>query len=232
MHTSEGHRQRVKDRYRKEGLDNFNDVHVLELLLFYAVPRIDTKPLARALLDHFGSLSQVLEADMEELEKVPGIGPNASTLLSLTTAVGRYYLVSRSTPTGALDTVDKCGTYLANFFYGRRNEVVYLLCLDAKGKRLCCRKLCEGSVNSSHISIRRIMEVVMSVGATSVVLAHNHPSGLALPSPEDAMATRRIAAALDAVDVTLVDHIVVADGDYVSMAQSGNYCASDCRLTV
>ena len=87
---------------------------------------------------------------------------------------------------------------------------------------LCCRQLTEGSVNSANLSVRQVVEVALGVGATSVVLAHNHPSGIALPSGEDILSTRRIAAALEAVDVTLVDHIVVSDGDYVSMVQSGH----------
>lgn len=228
IHT--GHRQRLKERFLKEGLDHFDEHQVLELLLFYCIPRIDTNPLAHALLERFGSLAQVLEAPVEELEKVPGIGSNAATFLSLTTAVGRYYLVNRSIQTVILPTIEKCGAYLQPFFYGRRNETVYMLCLDAKCKVLCCKEVGEGSVNSAGVPIRRIVEIALGANATSVILAHNHPSGFALPSGEDVQTTRRIAAALDAVEIELVDHIVVADEDYVSMAQSGYYRSEDCRL--
>ena len=100
-------------------------------------------------------------------------------------------------------------------------ETVFLLCLDAKCKVLCCREIGQGSVNSAGISVRKIVEVALGANATTVVLAHNHPSGLALPSAEDIQTTRRVAAALKAVEVHLADHIVVADGDYVSMVQSG-----------
>lgn len=113
IHT--GHRQRLKERFLKEGLDHFDEHQVLELLLFYCIPRIDTNPLAHALLERFGSLAQVLEAPVEELEKVPGIGSNAATFLSLTTAVGRYYLVNRSIQTVILPTIEKCGAYLVPF---------------------------------------------------------------------------------------------------------------------
>ena len=232
MSIHDGHRQRLKDRFRQEGLDKFDEIQVLELLLFYAIPQRDTNPLAHRLLDHFGSLAQVLEAPVEELEKISGVGANAATLLSLTTALARYYMVNRGTQTAILTSTQMCGDYLLPHFVGRRNETVFLLCLDAKCKVLCCKEVGEGSVNSASVPIRRIVEMALSMNATSVVLAHNHPSGLALPSGEDVQTTRRLAVALDAVDITLADHIVVADDDYVSMAQSGLYRPGSCTVVV
>ena len=225
MHA--GHRQRVKERFLKEGLDSFTDIQVLELLLFYAIPRQDTNPIAHTLLERFGSLPQVLEAPVEELEKVPGVGHNAALLLSLAPAVGRYYMVERAKVGLGLQTIDACCEYLQTFFVGRRTEVVYLLCLDAKCKVLSCRAVGEGSVNSANVPIRRIVEMALAANATTVILAHNHPSGIAYPSQEDVITTRRVAAALSTVDIVLADHIVVADGDYVSMVQSG-YRFDDC----
>lgn len=230
IHT--GHRQRLKDRFRAEGLDNFSERHVLELLLFYAIPQRDTAPMAQALLDRFGTLPQVLEAPAEELEKVPGIGANAATLVALSTAISRYYLVRRNTNTAILNTTELCGAYLMQHFHGRRNETVFLLCLDAKCKLLCCKEVGEGSVNSANIPIRRVVEMALAVNATTVVLAHNHPSGIALPSGEDVLTTKKLAAALDAVEICLADHIVVADEDFVSLAQSGLYRPEDCRVLV
>ena len=221
MSIHEGHRQRLKERFRSEGLDSFTDVQVLELALFYCIPRKDTNPIAHALLEHFGSLSQVLEASVEELQKVNGISENAAVYLSMLTQIGRYYLVDRSQREVILPTIDKCGAYLVPYFFGRPTETVFLLCLDAKCKVLCCREVGQGSVNSAGISVRKIVETALGANATTVVMAHNHPSGLALPSPEDIQTTRRVAAALQAVEVNLADHIVVADGDYVSMRQSG-----------
>ena len=216
-----GHRERLKARFLEEGLDNFTDIQVLELLLFYAIPQKDTNPTAHALLDHFGSLSQVLEADVQELKKVPGISSHSATLLALVTELCRYYQVDSAQRVAVLSTLDACGAYLVPRFFGRSNETVFLLCLDAKCKVLCCKEVGEGSINSASISIRKIVETALSSNATTVVLAHNHPSGVALPSAEDIQTTRRIAAALHAVEVHLADHIVVADGDYVSMVQSG-----------
>ena len=232
MSIHDGHRQRVKDRFCKEGLDHFEEHQVLELLLFYCIPRADTNPLAHRLLDHFGSLAKVLEAPVEELENVPGIGHNAAVFLSLVMATGRYYQINNASHNVVLTTMEACGKYLLPLFYGRRNEMVYLLCLDAKCKVLSCKMLGEGSVNSAGVPIRRIVETALAANATSVILAHNHPSGLALPSDADIQTTRRVAVALDAVEIMLLDHIVVADDDYISMTQSGCYRADECRAVV
>lgn len=232
MAIHDGHRQRVKDRFCKEGLEHFEEHQVLELLLFYCIPRIDTNPIAHALLQQFGSLAQVLEAPVEELEKVKGIGHNGAVFLSLITAAGRYYQVNSASRNAVLTSLEACGRYLMPFFYGQRNEIVYLLCLDAKCKVLCCKKIGEGSVNSAGVPIRRIVETALGANATSVVLAHNHPSGLALPSDADVRTTRRLAMALDAVEIGLIDHIVVADDDFVSLTQSGYYRADECCTMV
>ena len=115
---------------------------------------------------------------------------------------------------------------------GRDKETVFLLCLDAKCKVLGCKLVGEGSVNSAAVPIRRIVEMALGDNATSVVLAHNHPSGLALPSGEDIQTTRRLSLALRAVEIELVDHVVVADGDYVSLAQSGMYNPRECSTLI
>ena len=223
MSIHDGHRQRLKERFLREGLDHFSDVQVLELLLFYCIPRQDTNPIAHSLLERFGSLSQVLEAPVEELCKVPGIGQSAAVLLSMMLPISRFYQKNRAENVRILASMDACGEYLVPYFHGRRNETVFLLCLDAKCKVLGCREMGEGSVNSAGVPIRRIVETALGLNATTAILAHNHPSGFALPSGEDIQTTHRVAAALSAVEITLADHIIVADGDYVSIAQSGLY---------
>ncbi len=215
------HRKRLKQRFLTDGLDNFTDYQVLELLLFYAIPRQDTNDLAHNLIDYFGSLPKVLEADVTELKKVPGIGDHAALLLALVTDLCRYYQVKCAEKVEVLTTLDACGAYLVPRFFGRTRETVFLLCLDAKCKVLDCREVGEGSVNAASISVRKVVEIALATNATTVILAHNHPSGVALPSNEDVQTTRRVAAALAAVEVHLADHVVVADGDYVSMVQSG-----------
>lgn len=221
------HRQRLKDRFLKEGLDNFDELYVLELLLFYCIPRVDTNPIAHRLLDHFGSLNNVLNATADELEKVEGVGKNTSTFLSLITQVGRYYQVKQSEPGKILRTIEQCGNYLVPYFFGREQETVFMLCLDAKCKVICCKMVGEGSVNSANIPIRRVVEMALAANATTVVLAHNHPSGLAIPSADDIQTTQRIAAALETVEIILADHIVVSKDDYVSITQSHYYTPTE-----
>ena len=223
MGIHDEHRKRMKARFLEEGLDNFSDIQVLEFLLFYCIPQGDTNPLAHDLIKQFGSLSQVLEAPVSELEKIKGVGPHSAIFLNLITEVSRYYLVDRSGKNTILDTTEKCGHYLIPRFYGRRNETVFLLCLDAKCKMLCCKEIGEGSVNSAGVPVRRIVETALTANATTVVLAHNHPSGIALPSSDDVQTTHRVAAALDTVDIILADHIIVADDDFVSLVQSSVY---------
>ena len=217
-----GHRERLKQRFLENGLDNFTDIQALELLLFYAIPQRDTNPIAHALLEHFGGLSQVLDASPEELKKVSGISDHSATLISLVTQLGRFYQVDSAQRVQCLTTLEACGEYMVPYFFGRSTETVFLLCLDAKCKVLCCKEVGQGSVNSASVSVRKIVETALGANATTVVLAHNHPSGVALPSGEDVQTTQRVAAALAAVEIHLADHIVVADGDYVSMAQSGH----------
>ena len=220
MSIHDGHRQRLKDRFLREGLDGFTDIQVLELLLFYVVPRKDTNPIAHDLLDRFGSLARVLDAPVIRLTEVNGVTENGATFLKLVREIERRYALSQGEEI-ILNTIEDCCEYLTRFFKSKRNETVFLLSLDAKLKLLSCREVGEGSVNYASVPIRRCVEMALEDGATSVILAHNHPSGLAVPSTDDVVTTRRLAMALSAVEIQLVDHIVVADDDYVSMIQSG-----------
>lgn len=223
MSIHDGHRERLKRRFAEEGLDNFEEVNVLELMLFYCIPRRDTNPIAHALLNRFETLVNVLDAPVEELVKVDGISHNAAHFLKLILATNKYYMVKKATADTILDTTEKYGNYLVPKFQGKRNETVMILCLDAKCKMLCCREISEGSVNSAGISMRKVMEVALAANATTVILAHNHPSGLAFPSGEDVATTKRVADVLKSVDILLFDHVIVSDDDFVSLAQSGFY---------
>lgn len=223
MSIHDGHRERLKERFVQEGLDHFEENQVLEMLLFYCIPRKDTNEIAHNLLNKFGTLWQVLCAPVEELQKVPGVGRSAAVFLSFANEFVRYYRVNQTADVDILPNIESCGNYMLPQFAGRRNETVFLLCLDAKCKVLCCREVGEGSVNSAAVPIRKIVEIALSVNATTVVLAHNHPSGLAIPSGEDVQTTKRLAAALQTVEITLADHLIVADTEYVSLVQSGLY---------
>ena len=232
MSIHKEHRQRVKQRFLGEGMDHFDEVHALELLLFYAIPQGDVNPLAHRLLDHFGNLHQVLEAPPEQLIAVPGVREHTAVLLGLVKGISQKYLIDYKDEPVQLMTRKECGNYLLDRFVGRRDETVMLLCLDAKRAPLACRIISEGSVNTAEVSVRKVMEAALAVNATTVFLAHNHPSGIALPSMEDVVTTRRVGMALDGVGITLEGHIVVAGRDYVSLRDSNYYDPEQCRMLV
>ena len=221
MGIHDGHREKTRQQFLQHGLDAFADHEVLELLLFYAIPRKDTNPIAHALMDRFGSLDAVLAAPVEELCRVKGVGESAAALLKLTPQVYRRSRMAAAERERVLNSSQRAGDYLLELFTGETAEVLYELCLDRKGKLLACRRVGEGGVSSINVDLRKIVENALLTGASGVILSHNHPSGIALPSADDCAATARVKEALGTVGLVLVDHIVVADGDYVSMADSG-----------
>lgn len=215
-----GHRQRVKEEFLSRGLEGWPDHRVLELLLFYAIPQGDVNPLAHELIDRFGSLDKVLDASPDELQKVPGLGEHSLTLLRMIPALSGRYVAQRSGPGNLVHTAKEAAGLLAPYFYGAVNEMVYVLCLDAKGKALGVRKVSEGNVYNSDVNIRRIAEVCMALGAAFFYMAHNHTSHLAFPSAQDWQCTDVIKCALAPLGVSLVDHLIFVDGDVVSLRET------------
>ena len=216
-----GHRKRMRARLSSDGLDSFTDEQVLEYILTLAIPRRDVRPIAAALLEIYGTLARVLEAPPEELIKVEGIGSHTAALLTLTPLLQRRYALSRNPNNPILTTTEEICAYLQPYFSGCNEECVYLLCMDAKCKVLDCRKVSTGGMNSVGFNLRRVVEIVLQQRATTVVLAHNHPWGLALPSREDEIVTKELQNALKVVNVHLADHIIVCEEECVSMAASG-----------
>lgn len=220
MGLHDGHRQRLIQRFLEEDLDNFEPHNVLELLLFYAIPRKDTNELAHVLMDTFGSLKGVFDAPYEELIKVAGIGPNTAALLKLVPSLTRTYYSSDARSV-ILDTSEKSGEYFLPYYIGQTEEVVRLACLDAGGKVISNQILHRGSANAAEVNLRKIVNIALRNNAMGVILAHNHPGGLPLPSEEDVATTKSIREALMPMGILLMDHIIVAGQDYVSMARSG-----------
>lgn len=217
----EGHRQRLKDRFLKSGLDDFEAHNVLELLLFYAIPQRDTNELAHRLLKQFGSLSAVFNAEFDELCKVKGVGRNVATLIKMIPDLSRRYLDDCDKKTVTLTTVDAIGEFIRPKFIGRKKEKIFLLCLDNKGSVVYGDFIIEGTINSAPMYTRNILEIVIRCSAVSVILAHNHPNGLAIPSNADFVATQTIYRALEVAKIKLIDHFIFAGSDYVSMRSSG-----------
>ena len=201
--------------------DTLKDAELLELLLRFVVGETNAAALAQRLLERWPCLASVLEADAQEPSAVEGMTDECAVLLRLVPELQRRYLIARSAPETRLVDSVAFGGYLLPYFYGAKDEMVYLLSLDATGKPLSCRLIGHGSVNSANVPVRRLVQEALTANATAVVLAHNHPSGIAIPSREDIDLTLRLRDALDVMDILLLDHLVIADDDFVSMSDSG-----------
>lgn len=199
--------------------DTMKDAELLELLLQFT--REDAKQLSEKILEQFPSVADVMEAGKEDLAAVEGMDEDSVLLLRLVPELHRRYFLSRSRTETRLTDSHDYGSYLLPYFYGARDEMVYLLLLDGAGRVINCRLLGKGSVNSANVPVRKLVQEALTANATAVVLAHNHPAGLALPSKEDVEITLRLREALEIMDIVLLDHIVVADDDFVSLRDSG-----------
>lgn len=215
----EGHRARVRKKFLLDGIDNFETHEVLEFLLFYCVPMKNTSVIAHKLLDSFGSLSAVFDAPYDALRDF-GLSETQATMLKLIPEVSRLYIDDKHNNHSKVVDYDTVGDSILHKFIGRENECVLLLLLDAKGKEVFCGIVAKGSLNSTNLPVRKIVDFSLRYNAKSAIIAHNHPSGVALPSRDDLDATANISQALSLIGVRLIDHYIVADNDCVSLAQS------------
>jgi DNA repair protein RadC len=221
MGEFDGHRARVRKEVRLKGMDEWDDRRVLEFLLFYAIPRGDVNPLAHRLLDRFHDIAGIVEAPIEELMKVEGVGETTAGLLKLVPQISRRYLNARADNCDLLTSTREAAAYFTAKFVGEKTERVYVVFLDVKCRILECRLIGKGGLNSADLSIRKIVECALACNARFVVLSHNHPSGLPLPSMEDCEVTKNLMEALASVDLQLLDHIIVAGSDYMSLHDNG-----------
>lgn len=217
-----------RDRVRKEFLENgFNDAtpphKIIEMLLFYSIPRKDTNELAHALLNRFGSIAGILEATHEELMRVEGIGQNSATLLKLILPICRYYQNNKISQNTAPKTMDSLGEILIKKHFGFTKEVFAITTFNNKGHIIAFDILNSGDVSSVGISTRSVIEKIIERKAVSAVISHNHPNGNALPSVTDIEMTKRIVKALSHISVPLLDHIIVTEDDFVSLSQSQQF---------
>lgn len=209
-----GHRKRLRERYARSGMEDFAPHEVLELLLTYAIPRVDVNDRAHALIDRFGSVAGVMDATEEELAEVKGIGPEAARFLKMLPEVFRHYQLSSYDGRETFDTVAKLGDYLRALYTGVTVERVYLILLDNGLRIKDCIHLCDGSVNCSSITVRTVAEHAFRRNAAAMVLAHNHPGGLAIPSGADLEVTQNVECALEAIGVPLLEHLIVTENSY------------------
>lgn len=221
MNIHDGHRQRLRDSFRKEGLAGFDAIRSLELLLQYAIPRRDVNPLAHALLDRFGSLQEVFEASEQELLQVEGIGPSAAVLLRLVPQIVKKSAVDHAAQLRYLAGTADARDYLMPYFLYEREELALLLCLDSQKRVIRCEELARGVVNAVSIDLRRVLEIALKQRACSLILAHNHPDGPAVNSREDDAVTGQLYRSLQTVGIELRDHLIFARDGVFSYRESG-----------
>lgn len=218
-----GHRERLKNRFLTDGLDSFELHNALELLLFFAIPRRDVNETAHLLVDTFGNLVNIFDAPIEELMKVKGISRNSALLIKIVPQLCSLYYSQKveDQPTDADNITEYIGKKLIAKYISQVNEVACLICLDNRLRICYFGEIGEGTNDSVAILTRKIVEISIRCNASSIILAHNHPSGLAIPSAKDRRTTAQIFTALAGVSIKLLDHIVVARDEYTSMAACG-----------
>ncbi len=211
----EGHRERMRIKIENGFVDSFTDVELLEVLLYYVIKRSNTNVTAHNLIDKFGSLKDVFNADAEVLKNVDGIGKTCSVFFTLLKEINRRITVPSDTAEKRFSSVEQIGEYFIKKFKGMTEEKVMLLMLDNKNAVIECKVIGNGTVSSSLISSREIAKTALVANASRVVIAHNHPSGDASPSDDDIVVTRTLRRALGELELDLVEHIIVADDRYM-----------------
>ncbi|MBR5473603.1 MAG: RadC family protein [Clostridia bacterium] len=220
----EGHRERVRQEFLQHGFDHNTPPHkILEILLFYCVQRADTNPIAHELINKYGSVAGVLDAPVEELAAVRGLSERGAVLLKLIMPTAQRYIYDKQEQKPTFTGLDSIGKYALGRFLGETRERVAIMCLDTRGSMLGFEFLSDGDLSSVGLSQRDIAKTALGFNATAVVLCHNHPNGIALPSDNDLLFTKDTADTLAKIGVQLIDHVVLSDTDFVSMAQSEQY---------
>ncbi len=219
------HRRRVKDKFLQNGLPSGTPPHeILEFLLFYSIPRKDTKIVAKMLLEKFGSIANVFSASVEELQTVEGVGEHSAILIKLIPEIAKAYREDLLGTASYLNSVEEIGTYLlSRYAYFGTEEVFSLLSLNNKGKLLGFNVIEKGDIGSVGVSTRKVIETLINTKATSAIIAHNHPGGIALPSDIDLKITHSLRSSLKSINVVLLDHIIIAGDDFVSLLQSKKF---------
>ncbi len=210
----EGHRQRMKERFEKNGFTGFSQHEILEMILYYVYPRIDTNEIAHNLIERFGSLAGVMDAPVERLMTFGGISYNAAVLLKIIPASMRVYS-STHLVTEAFDTVEKMKSLFIACYTGVTNEEFRLVCFDNDLRIISNTVINQGTPSVAPVNMHRLLETVFESRSTFTAIAHNHPGGTSEPSDRDIYATRQIISLFRPVGITLIDHIIVgADGAF------------------
>lgn len=217
-----GHRERMRKKLIQSGFDGFTNHEILELLLFYSRPRIDTNAIAHRLIDKYKTISGVCNADIEDLKEIEGIDEASAVLIKMIPLLAKEYMNSSSNSIHMSNYNTVC-EYFKTQFLGETVEKIRIACLDDKLRLISGKIIAEGAPGGVGINIRRIVEFTYKNKCENVILAHNHPHGDIIPSDDDIKATAEIYNTLKPVGINLLDHIIVADGQAISLKESGAF---------
>ncbi|GLI36394.1 RadC family protein [Desulforhabdus amnigena] len=217
----EGHRQRLRERFERSGFEGFHDHEVLELVLSYAIPRRDVKPIAKELMKEFGSLAAVFDAPRVSLEKIPGVGTNAAILINTIPRLMDRYQKDRWKSTPTFNSTQEAAAYLSAHLQTERNEVFCILALTSRNALIAMERIQRGSVNRTAVFPRLVVEAALKHRATAVIFAHNHPGGDPTPSAADRQLTRKLKRILTDLDILVHDHIIIAGPNHYSFSENG-----------
>ncbi len=225
------HRQKVREKYYASGFRGMAAHNVLEMLLFFGIPYKDTNPIAHDLIDRFGSLPAVFEASRTDLLQIKGMTENAACLITMILPLYQKYSQELLKRRPKFKNIDETAAFLRTLYLDNNNvERVYVLCFDANDTLITYRMIGEGDVSSSSFDMRKLASAVLETNAASVVLSHNHPHGIAVPSPQDGIATSSISILLRTLNVRFSDHIIVTDKNHFSMRNSPRFVEYFCSF--
>lgn len=216
-----GHRERMRERLKKNGAASLQTHELLEMLLYYTMPRKNTNEIAHKLLNEYGTLPVLFEADAQDIERRCGVNEGTAVFFELAREMLRRYDGERWTPRKLIDSSDIAGEYAKFLLSGEKRECFYIICLDSQSRLINSALISKGTVNEAHVYTRNIVEAALKFNARSVILAHNHPGGSLVPTTSDVETTVRIIKMLNMIDIFVADHIIVAGNEYLSMSDKG-----------
>lgn len=210
--THDGHRERLRSRFLNSP-DSLEEHEILELVLFYSIPRKNTNEIAHNLLNRFGSIKGVLDADINAIAEIKDVGKKTALHIKSIAKLLSKYAISEQKSDGLLRSPTALTLFMKNLFVGTQNESSYILLFDNSKRLITCEKIGEGFSMEHNLSLRKAVLSAITSNATSAILVHNHPNGKAIPSRDDLYATNKAKMTLDALGITLMEHFIVADND-------------------
>lgn len=216
-----GHRQRLRDRFRQAGSEALADYELMELILFRAIPRRDTKPLAKAIIQTFGSFAEAVAASEERLAEVPGLGAAVITEIKLVQAAALRFMQGELRKRPLLSSYDKVVNYCRAAMGFESRELFRILFLDNRNRLIADEVQGRGTVNHTPVYVREVVKRALELSAMSIILVHNHPSGDPTPSRDDIDMTKRIVEAAGKLGISVHDHLIVGRDGHLSLRAAG-----------